>query len=203
MIRINLLKPETKEISEEPTALPEFKARKGLPAYSLVVVLALLAVVLLYFFQRNSFTNEQNLLSKAQEEKKSLEYVIATLAELENQKSLYEKKINLIRSLKARQEDAVKIMDELSKNIPEWVWLTDASFDSQNIQIKGRALSNNLIADYISNLELSPYIGSVSLDSSTQRRLGNNEFMEFSLNAKYLMPQESSTTDEAQKGVKQ
>jgi len=203
MIRINLLKPETKEISEEPRALPEYKEKKGLPAYSLLIILAILAIVLLFFFQKRSFTNEQNLLAKAQEEKKSLEYVIAKLEELEKQKSLFEKKINLIRKLKTRQKDAVKIMDELSVNIPEWVWLTDTSFANERITIKGRALSNSLIADYISNLEQSLYVRNVNLDSSLQRRVGNDEFLEFSLTATYILPQESSTTENAQKGENQ
>ena len=60
-------------------------------------------------------------------------------------------------------------MDELSKRLPDWVWLNEVAYDSKNIQIRGNALSNNLIADYISNLENSPYFESVNLISSTQK----------------------------------
>ncbi len=43
----------------------------------------------------------------------------------------------------------------MSRRLPDWVWLTEIIFDDKGIQIKGKALSNNLIADYISSLENS------------------------------------------------
>jgi len=78
-------------------------------------------------------------------------------------------------------------MDELSKNIPEWVWLTEITYRAQKIQLKGRALSNNLIADYIANLEASPYFNNVNLISSSQKTTRNSQFMEYSLTATVVL----------------
>jgi type IV pilus assembly protein PilN len=74
-------------------------------------------------------------------------------------------------------------MDELSRRLPEWVWLSEVVYDSKGIQIKGRALSNNLIADYISSLESSPQVMNVNLVSSTQRTIQGDQYLEFSLRA--------------------
>src|SRR4030043_436980 len=124
MIRINLLKPESKEFREGPAAPgPEIRAKKAFP----------------------------------------------------------ERKISPINQLRAQQDSAVVILDELSKNLPDWVWLTEVSFQGQLIQIKGNALSNNLIADFIYNLENSAHFATVNLISSTQRTGRSAQLLEFSL----------------------
>ena len=187
MIRINLLKPERKEFRETPVApTPEFKERGRQPYAAVIVLLALVAVAVLFFYQKNALTRENNLLSEAQAEKKSLQDVVAKLEELENQKNLFERKIRVITQLQSRQENAVIIMDELSRHLPNWVWLTELSFAAQEIRIKGRAVTNNLIADYIFNLEESEYFRNVNLISSTQRRMRTNQYLEFSLTAVFV-----------------
>lgn len=201
MIKINLLKPGKKEIKEGLTPLaPEFKEKKKQPLYSLIILVAIIAIAALFFFQKSSFNKEQNLLRTAQEEKKELEYVEVKLAQLEQQRDLINSKISLIRQLQSHQEVAVRIIDELSKNIPGWVWLTETTYENYLLKINGQALSNNLIADYIFNLNKSPYFRNVSLISSTQSSSRTNQYLEFSLTAKYVLPPAiMSPTGEAEK----
>lgn len=91
-------------------------------------------------------------------------------------------------------------MDELSKNLPDWVWLTEVDFKDYNLLIKGKSLSNNLIADYISNLEESQYFNNVDLISSTLREIRNNKYLEFSMNASFVFPY---TPVQIEEGVKE
>ena len=79
-------------------------------------------------------------------------------------------------------------MDALSRNIPDWVWLTEATYGPQGVQIKGKALSNNLIADYMSNLESSPVLTNVYLVSSTQAASGKEQVLDFTLLAALEVP---------------
>jgi Tfp pilus assembly protein PilN len=204
MIRINLLKPEKKEVREEAIGLPsEVKARKKTPLAGLIIILALIAVAALYYFQNNAIKQERDLLEQAQQEKEELEFVSAALEELKQQKDLLNRKINLINRLKARQVIAVRIMDELSKNIPGWVWLTETSYDDQEIKIEGRALSNNLIADYVYSLENSPHLSSVRIISITQKSAQTNRYLEFSLTARYDLPPELTAPEETNEGGQQ
>ncbi len=190
MIRINLLKPESKEFREGPAAPgPEFVPKKPFPLTSVFVLLLIVILAAAFFLQKRMISQEKNRLQTAQAEKKKLEYVIAKLEELEKQKAVFERKIGLIRQLRAQQDSAVTIMDELSKRLPDWVWLTEVSFQGQTIQIKGNALSNNLIADYIYNLENSPHLTMVNLISSTQRSVQNAQFLEFSMTLSYVLPE--------------
>ncbi len=190
MIRINLLKPEKREIRETTDiSAPVIRGKKKPPLFGLIYLLLIVVLGLLFISQKNTLSHEQELLQAARLEKQELKDVEAKLQELEQQKNLLERKINLINDLKARQDVAVKILDELSRNIPDWVWLKEASFSGQRIEIKGRALSNNLIADYIFNLEESPYFQNIELISSTQRRERNDQFLEFALTLNYIFNQ--------------
>ncbi|MGB7295268.1 MAG: PilN domain-containing protein [Candidatus Aminicenantales bacterium] len=190
MIRINLLKPESKEFREGPVVSgPEFRPKKAFPFTSVFVLLLIGVLAAGFFLQKRMINQEQERLQAAQAEKKKLEYVIAKLDELEKQKAVFVRKIGLIRQLRAQQDSAVTIMDELSKKLPDWVWLTELSSQGQMIQIKGNALSNNLIADYISNLESSPHLTNVNLISSTQKSGRSAQFLEFSLTLNYVLPE--------------
>ena len=196
MIRINLLKPDKKEVKEAPLAAPQvdFKEKKRTPLWGLILLVAIAAIVVLFFYLRGEMTKEQDLLAQAQEEKQSLQYVVAKLDELEKQRDLLQRKIRLIQDLKAIQPSAVIIMDELSKHLPEWVWLTETTYSGQSVRLKGRSVSNNLLADYIHNLEESPFFQDVNLISSIQRRTRNDSFYEFSLSTRFLPPRSESET---------
>jgi len=189
MIRVNLLRPEQKDIREAPIApSPHVQEKKKQEKTVLIFLLLIMAIICVYFIQNRNLKKEQSLLNDAVEEKRTLQDVAILLVQIEEQKSLLERKINLINSLTSHQQVAVNIMDELSLNIPDWVWLLEAGYDQNEVRIKGKALSNTLISDYIFSLESSPSFASVNLISSTQQKTGGDEFYEFSLTARYVLP---------------
>lgn len=184
MIRINLLKPETKEL-KEPVVAPgaEGEGKKAPNLGNLIFLALVIGLGAFYFFQRKAFDKENALLATARQEKAQLAYVEEALKTQQLVRESLNKKITLIENLNAQRDLAPRLMDELSRRLPEWVWLTELVYDDKGIQIKGRALSNNLIADYISGLEASPVLMNVNLVSSTQRQAQGDQFLEFSLRA--------------------
>lgn len=185
MIRINLLKPEKKEWKDVGAAPVQEvpREKRKVPSGNLIVLLAVVGIAALFFVQKQSLDREQGLLNQAKQEKNKLQYVIVKLAEIENQKANLEKKINLITELQSQQVLVVRVMDEISKALPEYVWLTEATYDKGVISVKGKAMSNNLIADYMIALEESSYLSKVDIRSSTQKTIKNNQFLEFLLTA--------------------
>lgn len=172
-----------------PVPAPEFKEKRKPPVGNLVVFLIIIVLAALAFLQKKAIDRESQLLQAVQEEKSKLQYVMAKLDELRLKKETIEKKISLITLLKARQGMAVTVMDELSRALPEWVWLNEASFENNQIRLKGNALSNNLIADYILNLENSPHFENVNLISSAQRAGGASSYQEFSMTLDFVLPE--------------
>jgi Tfp pilus assembly protein PilN len=185
MIRINLLKPETKDIRETVVTpgISEGEGKKTPNLGNLIFLLLVIGLGAFYFIQQKAFDRENALLSKARQEKSQLQYVETKLGEQRKARESLDRKITLIESLNAQRDLAPRIMDELSRRLPEWVWLSEVTYDVKGIQIKGRALSNNLIADYISSLEASPQIMNVNLVSSTQKTTQGDQYLEFALRA--------------------
>lgn len=204
MIRINLLKPEKKDLKAEIVpAAEEFREKKKPDLTKFIILFFVVLIATLFFTQRKSLNREKGFFQDAQREKEKLQYVFSKLEELERLKALYEKKINLIRHLKSEQKTPVIIMDGLSKNIPPWVWLTQSSYGDNSIQIKGRALSNNSIADYISYLEKDLCFEDVNLIATIQKNIKNNKIHEFSLTARYaLIPKTESQEETSEKVLK-
>ncbi len=185
MIRINLLKPETKDIREPVIASGglEDGAKKGPNVGNLIFLALVIGLGAFFFLQKKAFDRENALLAEARQEKAQLQYVEAKLEEQRKARESLDRKITLIESLNAQRDIAPRLMDEFSRRLPDWVWLSEIVFDAKGIQIKGRSLSNNLIADYISSLEASPQVMNVNLVSSTQKTTQGDQYLEFSLRA--------------------
>ena len=94
-----------------------------------------------------------------------------------------QRKIDIVEGLMSRRLLAARAWDDLSTTLPDRVWLTEVVFVSEAVQIKGRARTNNLLADYVSGLERRPGLTQVMLVSSIQKRARNIEFQEFALRA--------------------
>jgi len=185
MIRINLLKPETKDIRDTVVSpgISEGEGKKSPNLGNLIFLLLVVGLGAFYFFQKKAFDRETVLLTQARQEKSQLQYVEAKLEEQRKVREALDRKITLIESLNAQRDLAPRLMDELSRRLPEWVWLSEVTYDDKGIQIKGRSVSNNLIADYIASLEASAQLMNVNLVSSTQRTTQGDQYLEFSLRA--------------------
>jgi len=185
MIRINLLKPETKDLKEPISAPggPEEGPKKGPNLGNLIFLALVIGLGAFYFFQQKAFRRENALLTTARQEKAQLAYVEEALKKQQAARESLDRKITLIESLNAQRDMAPRLMDELSRRLPDWVWLNEIVFDVKGLQIKGRALSNNLVADYIAGLESSPQIMNVNLVSSTQKTTQGDQYLEFTLRA--------------------
>lgn len=190
MIKVNLLSPERKEISggaADVAAFPEeekeSKINTGAIVGALVITVGIIGV--LYFTQAQELEQKQQHLQERQARKKALDEVLKTLAELEKAKAMLDKKVKLITDLKSRQQDSVKMMDALVDALPDWVWLTSLSFSNRQLSISGKALSNNLISDFINNLKGTGSFFNVQFPGSTRQRQSGQDIFNFRLTCSY------------------
>ena len=94
---------------------------------------------------------------KARLEADRLKSIIEEVKEYEDKKANLEAKIQLINTLKTNQKGPVRLMDEISKALPDLVWLTNLDVSNLQITMKGKALSPNAVATYLENLKKSPF----------------------------------------------
>jgi type IV pilus assembly protein PilN len=83
--------------------------------------------------------------------------------EYKAQKELLERKVNLITELKKRQEVPVHILDQVSKNLPDFLWLESMSAKKNHVSISGKATNYNAVSNFYENLNGSGLFGDVNL----------------------------------------
>lgn len=193
MIRVNLLKTDIK--GEKKTAAaaatpieakPE-KAKKS-NTVNLLIFLIIAVVGALAFLQYKSLETERALLSEAQEQQRILTPVLQKLELVETQKFFLESKIGLIEQLRGKQSLPLQVLDTISRTLPEWVWLLEATLKDMDLDIRGRALSNIQISEYSAALMKSGLFSDVTISSSNQTTVGRNVVQEFVLKVKLVPP---------------
>ncbi len=189
MIKINLL-------SEGRTAARAPQAGLATGKVNNLVFAGCVAVAVLYFFgmwwhvasvQRD--WDEKN--SKAQAEVDRLKSIIDEVNGYEKKKANLEAKINLINDLKRNQHGPVRLLDEVSKALPDLVWLNEMNLTGQNIGIRGKAMTPNAVANFIENLKKSPYFAEPRFDSLNQE--GPIYNFGLSVTFTYVAPTEPAT----------
>ena len=155
MIKINLL-------SEGRTAARAPQASVTTGKINNMVFLGCLALAVVYFFGMwwhvaavKRDWDEKN--RRAQAEVDRLKSIIDEVNGYEKKKASLEAKINLINDLKRNQHGPVRLMDEVSKALPDLVWLNSMNLIGKTIQINGKAMTPNAVANFIENLKKSPY----------------------------------------------
>jgi type IV pilus assembly protein PilN len=94
---------------------------------------------------------------RAQEEVARLKSIIDEVKGYEDKKASLEAKIQLINNLKTNQKGPVRLMDEISKALPDLVWLSELTVSGDQVSLRGRTLSPNAVATYLENLKKSPF----------------------------------------------
>jgi len=117
--------------------------------------LAYIVIMGLTLLSRRSQLNDE--IVKARLEADRLRSIIEEVKEYEDKKASLEAKIQLINALKTNQKGPVRLMDEVSKALPDLVWLTMLDVSANQITMRGTTLSLNAVATYLENLKKSPF----------------------------------------------
>jgi len=121
---------------------------------------------------RNKFLEEKIVeLDKQIEEIKKLREQTAQL--------LARKKV--VESLQANRAEAVHLLDELVRQLPDGVYLKGIKQTGQRVAINGYAQSNARVSTLMRNLESSPWLEQASLVEIKTALQGNQRLSEFQL----------------------
>ena len=157
MIRINLLTEARAAAARKKAPLLPTGARLNnflfFGGFGLGLAYVVIAGVTL--LSRRSQLDEE--LVKARLEADRLKSIIEEVKEYEVKKASLEAKIQLIKALKTNQKGPVRLMDEISKALPDLVWLTLLDISGNTVTMRGKTLSPNAVATYLENLKKSPF----------------------------------------------
>ena len=172
MIRINLLtEARAAAAKKKGPALPT-----GAKLNNLILIGGVLLGVLYIATMGLVLTSKRRRLDeeigKAREEVARLKSIIDEVKSYEDKKKSLEEKIALINNLKTNQRGPVRLMDEVSKALPDLVWLTNMGLNGNVLTLQGQALNENAVANFIANLTASPFFAEPSLRIMSQNEQG-------------------------------
>ena len=135
-------------------------------------VLGLLAAAGYYFWYKRELSQRQEIVAQKAQEAQKLEAIIKEVEEYQRRKDSLQQRIDLINQLKQNQKGPVRIMDQISRDLPDLVWLDAMDISGGRIAINGRGLNPNAIALFIENVKRDPYfeepaVGTVAQISSS------------------------------------
>ncbi len=126
-----------------------------------VVALAVLLLWIFWMDQRIDNQNERN--AYLQTEIKQLDVRIAKIKDLEKVREHLLARKQIIEQLQADRSQMVHLFDELVKTIPSSARLSGLKQSGQSMSLDGVAQSNASVAEYMRNVESSPWMGHTDL----------------------------------------
>lgn len=189
MIRINLLAVDR----ERTRRRAKFQtAQKVTIGSSLILVAAALIVIWWWWALGKASTELDQRIADAERETARLRSLIQQVAQFEQQRAQLQQRVSLIEQLRKGQSGPVHMLDQLSRALPETMWLTDLKQAGDDVTIDGRCTSLTALSDFVANLENSNYfarpveIVDSQVEGATQER--PSDLIKFTVKAKFVQP---------------
>ena len=188
MIRINLLAVDR----PPPGRRFRFNLRLGDSTTLLSGLILLVAVGLIglqFFAVRAESRALDDELTAARQEYQRLQELSERVQQFQDRREQLQLRVVLIEDLRRDQVGPVQMLDQVSQNLPDSLWLTELRQDGNALVILGRAMTLTALSDFVANLELSGYfIPPVDLIDSQLEDQAEGQVVRFEVRAQFLVP---------------
>jgi type IV pilus assembly protein PilN len=179
MIKINLLPQE------------EIKAYVDIKREIALVILSYIFIIFVLFYTFNNLHTRQKVLrakvktvNMETQKYKSIEEKLKTL---KKKKRIIEEKIQIVSNLEKSRKKLLAILDTISENfLVDKMWLEELEIEDNKVHIKGVALGNESIAEFMKRLETTPLFQKVDLIKTQKEKVQQINLTSFELECKIL-----------------
>src|SRR5262245_1039648 len=121
MIRVNLIGVERRSVKKRAPILAGYKMAVG----AALILIAAGGVIGWRFFKIQADSKQLDVdIAEAQKETTRLRSVIVQVQQFEQRKAQLQQRVSLIEQLRSDQTGPVHMLDEISKAMPDMLWLT-------------------------------------------------------------------------------
>lgn len=161
MIHINLL----------PIKVAQKKAqlRNHIIILCVTMLLVIVGCFSVYTSVQSDISDVNLEIKKNNKEISKLQKQIGEVNKFKKLQEELKNKLEVLASLKSAKSGPVHIMDDLIKSLPDKLWISDFKEKGGRISIKGVGLSEDDVADFMTNLEQSLYYQNVALKVTKQK----------------------------------
>jgi type IV pilus assembly protein PilN len=142
---------------------------------------ALLASLGLWWIKTANIKELEEKTAAAKKRQAELQAIKVQVEAFQQRKRILDAKVKLIEQLKAQQSGPVHMLDEISKSLPDFVWLTSLEQTGPRIVMSGESNGLTAVADFIQNLQRSGWFPRVDLISSQEQ----NNVVQFQVSADF------------------
>ncbi len=187
MIRINLL--QAREVRQR------LELRRQIQVACVLLVLGLGLGGWIFYHQGQTRQARERELRQIEAELKSLEKILEEVKAFEEQTALLQRKLDAIEAIKASQRFPAPYLDEISRRLPEQVWLVALQETGNTMKISGKSLNGNPgVADFMKNIERSPLFGTAGLIESVSETIRDRQVMSFTITVPIIIPKKPRAT---------
>ncbi|HEV7768105.1 MAG TPA: PilN domain-containing protein, partial [Thermoanaerobaculia bacterium] len=154
MIKINLVR-EGRAVrgataAPQPTAMAVSGGAGGAQINNILIVGCLIVGALVslgyWFWQKRERDARAAIVAERTIQAQKLENIIKEVEDYQKRKDNLQQRIDLINQLKQNQKGPVRVMDQISRDLPDLVWLDQMDITAGRITLSGRGLNPNAIA---------------------------------------------------------
>lgn len=180
MIRINLLPVKVSRRQEA--------VRSELMLVGAVAAVMALVMAGAFVSVQSSVNTVRAENAELQREIKRVEEIAKEVTAAQELKAELQKKLGVIKQLKASKSGPVHMLDQLSQATPEKLQLESLDENKGRLELTGIAVSNEVISQFLSNLEQSEYFDEVFLNAIDQVDKEGVKLKNFSITARLVVP---------------
>ena len=188
MIRINLLAVERERARKRIVLIP---AAHRVTVGATVILIGTAAVIGWWFLSLHRQSAQLDIdLAQAETETRQIRSVLEQVRKFESQKATLQQRVTLIEQLRSGQYAPVHLLDEVSKSVPDRLWLNDLKQVGAEFTIGGMTDSLTAVSDFVANLEGTRWFKKPVeiLDSQVQTDAKAGDLIKFEIKAQFVDP---------------
>ena len=187
MIRINLIAVE-RERTRKRVLIPAAH-RVTLGATVILLGTALLIGWWFWSLRQESIRVDQDM-ARAEAETRQIRSVLEQVRKFESQRALLQQRVTLIEQLRKGQYAPVHLLDEISKSLPDRLWLNELTQTGPDFAISGLTDSLTAVSDFVANLESTKWFKKPVeiIDSQVTPDAKAGDLVKFQIKAQFVDP---------------
>jgi len=184
MIRINLLAVDRGPVTKKKRVGGVTAAQRVTIGAALILLATVVTVGWWFWTLRQQGLRLDDEVSRAETEANQLRSVLASVQKFETRKAQLQQRVTLIEQLRRGQNGPVHILDEISKALPDRMWLLTLNQRGAEFTIAGQTTSLTGVSDFVGNLEASKWFKRpVEIVDSSVEQTANGDLVRFTIRA--------------------
>ena len=188
MIRINLLAVD-RDRTKKPRVVISAAHRVTIAA-SLMLVATVLGLGWWFWALRSQSARIDESIARAEMETQQLRTVLAQVQAFEARKAQLQQRVTLIEQLRKGQAAPVRVLDQISRSLPDRLWLADMSQTGSDFTLTGFATTMTALSDFVAAIESTKWFRKPVeiIDSQVTSDPKTGDLVKFAVRATFYDP---------------